>query len=110
MVFSTVTRSALRESTPDRYVIDVLVYDSMLPVTLKTRHHDKSFNYVAYVAFAEHYNNISVNWNLDPVIMDDHNYNAMCDYMETNEAYILEMAIEAFKSAYPNYSPNKVWG
>jgi len=81
----------------------------MLPSTIKYSHWDKSFNYVAFVAFAEHYTNISVHWNIEPVIMDAENYDKLCDYMQTNEAYILELAIEAFKKAYPNYSPNKVW-
>ena len=50
-------------STPDKFLIDVEIY-GVIPPELKTSHHDKSRNYVAYVDF--NYKNIKCNihWNI----------------------------------------------
>ena len=112
----------LSGSTPEKFVIDVQIYD-IIPPELTTSHFDKSLNYVALITFQNDNEKCDINWNIEPNIdwglKTEHGseedmkrkkfFYFEDNYMKNNEEKFIDFAITKFKQTYPSFQTGKEW-
>jgi hypothetical protein len=106
---ATVIRNTMQGHHSKMFVIDVHIHGKF-PKELKTKHHDKTLNYVAFVAFVHQNEKCDLVWNLEVKDFEnDTHYDILEKYKETNQEEIINLAIQEFKMAFPTYQPEKTW-
>ena len=107
-------------STPEKFVIDVQIYD-IIPPELTTSHFDKSLNYVALITFQNDNEKCDINWNIEPNIdwglkvesgsEEDIKRKIFFEvnYKKNNKEKFITCAITKFKQTYPFFQPGKEW-
>ena len=93
-------------NTPERFLVDIRIYGS-IPPQLKNDHYDTSHNYVAFVSFSNSSEKCTISWNIKS--KDDSDFRSDHDFKIKNKDQIINIAINAFKAAFPTYQPTKTW-
>jgi hypothetical protein len=119
---NAVAIDAISRSTPEKFVIDIQIYDT-LPPELTIQHFDKSNKYVALVTFQNDNETYVIDWNIkvnidlslnvEPGSEEDIKikrfFDVEANYIKNNEEKIITSAIIKFKQTYPSFQPGKKW-